>query len=131
LTPDQIGKVLTAADMISEWAGKVRGYAQSFLEGGQTLPGWKLVAKRSNRRWSHEEAATAALEKHLAGEAYEKKILSPAKAEKALKKAGIDPASVVDPLTEKPDAGLVIAPESDARPAVVAQPFLERLEMFD
>ena len=131
LTPDQICQVLVASDIIKEWAAKVRGYAQSLLEGGQKLRGWKLVLKRSNRKWIDEDAAGAVLADYLKDGAFERKILSPAKAEKALKKAGACPEEILGRLAEKPDAGIVIAPETDRRAAVASQPFLDALEMFD
>lgn len=131
LTDEQIVRVLNAAELIKEWAAKVKAYAQSKLEGGSQLPGFKLVAKRANRKWAGDaEEVAKTLESYLGDAAWNKKLVSPAQAEKALKKAGQCAEEIVGRLAEKPDAGLVIAPESDKRPAVQAAPFLEHLEMF-
>ena len=122
LTPDQIVKIMNVADVISSWADEVRAYAQKQMELGVQLPGWKLVAKKSNRGWRDELEAAAVLEKIFGENAYEKKLLSVAKAEDALglrmKKA--DAKKQLEPLWEKPDAGLTIAPVTDKRPALPA-----------
>lgn len=132
LTDEQIVRVLNAAELIKEWAAKVKAYAQSRLEGGAQLPGFKLVAKRANRKWVGDLGEiTSTLESYLGQDAcWVRKLVSPAQAEKALKKAGQCAEEIVGRLAEKPDAGLVIAPESDKRPAVQAAPFQEHLEMF-
>jgi hypothetical protein len=56
------------------------------LATGGKVPGYKLVKGRRKRSWSNEAKALEILEKVLGENAYEKKPLTPAKAEKALGK---------------------------------------------
>lgn len=135
LTPEQIVQVLKAADLFNAWADQVKAYAQYKLEQGEQLPGFKLVEKRANRKWIEESIAAAALEKFLGDDAYEKSLLSIAKAEKELKRRGISADAALQGLWEKPEAGVSIAPESDKRPSVapgieVRSGFLEGVEFL-
>lgn len=115
LTPKDISRVLQASDLFTAWADQVKGYAQNRMEMGLSIPGYKLVAKKSNRVWKDETKATEFLIQRLdEDEVFERKLLSPAKAEKALK--GIDLSALVI----KPEAGVTIAPETDRRKAVNA-----------
>lgn len=120
LTPEQIVKVLNAADILKAWSDEVRAFAQQQMELGVQLPGYKLVAKKSNRAWKEELEAASALQEMLGEDAYEKKLLSPAKAEKALKLVmkGKQAAATLEPYWHKPDTGLTMAPVTDKRPAL-------------
>ena len=124
LTVEEISKALTFAEMMSNWLKGVKAYAQGVLESGEEVPGFKLVAKRSNRKWVSDEEAEELLINFIGEDAYEKKLLSVAKAEKALKNNGLDISDIED-LWEKPDNGLVIAPVSDKRTAVKSSAVLD------
>ena len=80
------------------------------MKGGK-VPGWKVVAKKADRVWKPE--AEAELVKAFKDDAWEKKLLSPAKVEKL--RGGKDIAAKY---AFKPDNGLTLAPEDDKRPAV-------------
>lgn len=121
LAPDQIAKILQASDLFSAWAKEVESFAQSQAESGVKIPGFKLVQKRSNRSWINELDAASALETHLGEEAFERKVLSVAQAEKALKKIKVSAEVVLDGLVEKKEAGLTLVHESDKRAEVVPQ----------
>lgn len=127
LDPAHIAKVLVFSELMSEWVGQIKGYAQQQMEAGVDVPGFKLVRKRSVRKWIDEAQAEEELRKVLGDDAFEHKLLSPAKAEKATKKLGVS----LDALMEKPDNGLVIASESDKRPAVRESAVLEFSESLD
>jgi hypothetical protein len=120
LTPEDIVKIMSVAETFSAWANEVKAYAQSLAEGGTELPGFKLVAKRANRSWTDEEHVAAVLEGVLGDAAYERNVISIAKAEKALKRVGVSPEATLQGLWSKPDNGVVLVPESDSRKAVVA-----------
>lgn len=124
LSDDQIAKVLRFADTLSSWADSVRGEAQSRMEKGGALPGYKLVAKRANRVWADEATAEKTL-CALVGEekAFSKKLVSPAQAEKL-----VDDKQAIAALIQTPDNGLTIAPESDRRKAVQVRPGIEFVE---
>jgi hypothetical protein len=87
------------------------------LENGQTVPGFKLVAKRGIRQWTSEDAVDAWVDTNgLTKEAYESKLRSPAQMEKVLKKYKKElPPELVVSIS----SGSTLAPESDSRPAVL------------
>lgn len=134
LTPEMIVKIMDFSAILSTWADSVRAYAQKQMELGVQLPGYKLVARKSNRAWKDELEAANFLQAQLGPEAaYEKKLLSPSKAEESLglrmKKA--DAKKAIEPYWEKPDAGITIAPETDKRPALPAPGALDFLHDAD
>lgn len=89
LLPD----MLEAADTAEEVITKIREIAHSYLESGRTLEGWKLVAKRANRKWRDEEEAIRVLQEYgLKDKDYltEPELKSPAQVETVVKKYGID-----------------------------------------
>jgi len=127
LSTEEISKIIGLASRFSEWADKIRAYAKCKLEQGENIPGYKLVARRANRRWVKTAKYEDLLCKHLGADAYTRKPLTIAQAEKALKGKGIKAASVKEILNgywEKPDAGSTIVDEKDTRPAL-AIPIIE------
>ena len=84
----QIADYLKKADTLEQWIADVRGLAHQVLDAGKPVPGFKLVAKRAIRQWADENEANHWLDgKGLEpDQIYEKKIISPAGAEKLLKK---------------------------------------------
>jgi Protein of unknown function (DUF2800) len=125
LSKDDLIKVLQSEEILKTWLNSVARYAQQLLINGESLPGYKLVQRKTNRRWIDPDVVNKAM--YLYKWAYEPaKILSVAQMEKAAKanKSIID----VTRWIEKPDGGLVIAPESDRRPAVEVKPAFEVIE---
>ena len=112
-----IGGYLKNADMLEQWITDLRALAHQVLESGKEVPGWKLVAKRATRQWVDEDLAAKALAQDMShDEMYTKKLLSPAQAEKVLKKHGKElPASHVVAIS----SGSTLAPVDDPRPAVL------------
>jgi hypothetical protein len=115
---ERISFVLKHADAVENWFAAVREHAKNLLNAGQEVPGFKLVRGRSNRRWKDEVAAEKMLQKAglKAGVRRVVKVISPAQAEKALKKISkeLNPAMI-----EKPEGALTVVPVADARPAVI------------
>jgi hypothetical protein len=107
---DDIGAALVMADRIEEWISAVRATAHAMLAEGVPVTGYKLVPKRATRQWVDADRAVAALGETI--EMYERTVLSPAKAEKALKKIG---SSLPDDLVVAVSSGDTIAPTSDPR----------------
>lgn len=128
MTPVQLAKVLKAAGIVRAFAEEVQEYAQAKAELGETIPGYKLVRSRSNRIWRDEEKAKIVLEEKFGKEAYERKFVTPAKAEKLCKAKKV-PDSILAELVIKPEAGLSLVAESDRRQAVdVSKP---EIDLFD
>jgi len=118
LTDAQLRQVLDNKKLIQTFLDAVEGHVNERLSHGGTFPGYKMVAGRSVRRWADVEAAEKALRDALGEDAFERKLLSVAKAEKALGKAK---AKSLADLIEKPEGAPTLAPESDKRKALAPQ----------
>ena len=109
---------LQKTELLEQWIADVRGLAYTMLEQDVKVPGYKLVAKRGTRQWVDEEKAVDAL-KSLSlsdNDVYAKKLISPAQAEKLLKKAKQELPS---DLAVSVSSGSTLAVESDPRPAIL------------
>ena len=113
---DQISHYLEQVPLIEGFIKDLQQLAHGLLEEGQKVPGWKLVNKRATRQWTNEDKAVAFLTQ-VGVEAWgEPKPLSPAQAEKVLKKAKIElPADLVVAVS----TGSTLAPADDPRPEVL------------
>lgn len=118
-----MAEYLPMADDMIAWGDRIKKLAHALLEQGATITGYKLVNKRANRSWKDEDKTLRYLAKVglPAPERHVKKIVSPAQAEAALKKAGL-PAELPKSLVESVSSGTTLAPESDKRPAVPVAP---------
>ena len=125
--PDQIGvkrigQILQAKPLITSWLSAVESHAFKLANDGG-LPGFKLVEGRSNRAWRDEaEAQKTLLEMADEATLFERKFISPAKAEKIL---GKTKAKEIQTLIVKPTGKPTLVPESDPR-----QPFNEVADDF-
>lgn len=116
LPVEQIAHYLDQIPMIEAFIKDLQQLAHGLLEEGSAVPGWKLVNKRAARQWTDSDKAVAFLT--LAGvEPYEEKLITPAAAEKLLKKAK---QNLPDDLVIAVSSGSTLAPESDPRPAVAS-----------
>jgi hypothetical protein len=117
LPAESIGSYLQQAELLEQWISDLRGLAFAMLEKNVPVPGYKLVAKRAARQWlSPENAALVLLEDLPKEEVYEASLISPAKAEKALKKLK---KPLPDDLVVSISSGSTLASESDPRPAIL------------
>ncbi len=116
LSMDQMIEVIEKGPLILDWIKAVGAHALHLAETGTKIPGFKLVEKRTNRRWVDAEATETYLKgrRLKVSERYKRTLISPAQAERVLKaKGGADlPAGLV----EKPAGGAALAPVSDKRP---------------
>ena len=116
LPVDQIAHYLEQAPVIEAFIKDLQQLAHGLLENGAKVPGWKLVNKRATRQWTNEDKAVAFMTQAGVEAWAEPKPLSPAQAEKALKKVKIElPADLVVAVS----SGSTLAPENDSRPAVL------------
>jgi hypothetical protein len=113
-----ISTYLKNADMLEAWITDLRSLALQMLESGAQLPEYKLVAKRAIRSWSDEDKAKVALFAYglTESEVLETSLISPAKAEKILKKKKLAlPADCVVAIS----SGNTLASANDPRPSVL------------
>ncbi len=112
----EINDYLQKADIIEAWISDLRALAFQMLEAGVKLPDHKLVAKRATRQWT-EGAKEALLALGLTeSELMESKMISPAQAEKILKKKKL---ALPDEAVVAISSGSTLAPRSDPRPEVL------------
>lgn len=113
-----IAEVMTKGPAVLAWIKSVGVHALGMLERGEEVPGFKLVETRTNRAWVDEEKT----EKYFKGrrfktsEKYNRKLISPAQAEKLIKLKGGVP--LPDRLVTKPEGRAALAPLSDKRPEI-------------
>lgn len=118
LTPEEIGKIIAFEPIITDWLKSLKRHAQSILEAGREVPGYKLVKKKANRKWAgkDEDTAVTILEYVPLGvEIWTEKLKSPAQIEKLIKDK-----DKIRHLITKPDNGNTIAADTDRRQAVKA-----------
>lgn len=115
LTPDKLSVILSNKKLIESWLKAVEEHISHTLLDGEEFPGFKLVAGRSLRKWANEDEAQEQLITLLDEQAFEKKLLTVAKAEKAL---GAKRKKKIENLIIKPEGKPTLAPESDKRPSI-------------
>ena len=116
LPASQIGHYLEQAEILEDWIRSLRELAHEMLENDKPVPGWKLVPKRAVRSWADVKAAEKFLKDNNITPFKEPELLSPAGAEKLLKKSKV---ALPDNLVVAVSSGDTLAPESDPRPAVL------------
>ncbi len=81
-----IGRNLEIVDLAEAWCKAVRARALEYVQAGGDIPGWALAEGRKGaRKWEDESIAREQLINVLGDRAFEKMLISPAKAEKLLK----------------------------------------------
>ena len=121
LSMDRIAELLPKADMVIDWFNDLKSYAlEQATKHGNTVPGFKLVEGRSNRKYSDQDAVAAKLVKSGIPEAtiYDRSLLGITAMEKAIGKKQF--AELLDGLIVKPEGKATLVPESDKRPALAS-----------
>lgn len=89
MTGTMIAEVLNEADVIETWLKAVREKAHKQLEDGVVVPGWKLEAKRAQRKWRDERIVKQRLASEGLDGFLDEKLVTPAQAERLAKKQGV------------------------------------------
>lgn len=110
-----LGQYLTKADVLEGWITDLRALAFQLLEKNIPVPGYKIVQKQARRQWV-DEAKAAAMLTDAGIAAYKQELISPAVAEKSLKKSKL---TLPDDLVKSVSSGTTLASEDDSRPAVL------------
>jgi hypothetical protein len=111
-----LGSYLANADILEDWIKDLRALAHQILDSGAPVPGYKLVAKRGTRQWVDDEKAKNALIYLNVHPYKEPELVSPAQAEKELKKRKM---TLPDDLVVSVSSGTTLASADDPRPAVL------------
>lgn len=112
-TPEQLALILRHEDSFKTLFESVHQRAQMLMNTGEKVPGFKLVATETKRRWikDQEEEIAIKLKERGVQEPWRKQLVTLGQAETLLGKGKIND------LVEKPDPSIVVAPETDKRPA--------------
>ena len=115
LSDAEIADLLTRGKGISKWYEELQTYARDALLDGHTIDGWKVVAGRSTRQFTDQDAALRELE--LAGYdqaiLYERKPLTLAALEKQVGKEAF--AEICGAYITKPPGSPTLVEASDTR----------------
>lgn len=115
----EIGEVMKRAEMLTTWLKRIEDYAlDQVANAGATIPGWKLVEGRSNRKYADQDKVAEALKAAGYAEAliYERNLLGITAMEEALGKKTF--TTLVGDLCIKPPGKAALALETDPRPAM-------------
>lgn len=120
LSNAEVAALLPQLNTLSGWIKALEAHALNELEQGHDVPGYKLVAGRSIRKWRNEEDAEKALRgsKLKVAEIFTKKLISPTQAEKALGKGN----PILQEQVITPEGKPTLAPLKDKRPALEVNP---------
>lgn len=117
MSSEELRKILDVAGLVETWFAACRTHARALLEQKKVTAdelGYKLVEGRASRKWSDEDKAKSWLQGVLGEEAYVVKMVSPAQAEKLLKKDGKKALEGMVSVTR----GVQMVPLSDKRPMI-------------
>lgn len=119
LTDDQIARLIGVAGDLKDWLTSIVEHAQARHDAGDPVPGTKVVEGRGSRQWEDERKAAKVLRRLLPKDYMVSELISPAQAEKALKKRKVKRgedklAALIEHKPGKP----TLVHESDPRPAL-------------
>lgn len=117
LSDEEIGDLLERGAHLVQWYRDLEAYATEALLAGKKIPGWKLVAGRSNRTFSDQDAAIQAVIAAGYDEAlvYDRKPKTLTQLEELMGKAEF--ADKIGGFVVKPPGKPTLAPASDKREA--------------
>lgn len=119
--PDTVAEWLDKVGTVEIWCKKVREFANAEAREGRIPTGYKFVEKRATRKFREPEKAAQMLTLGMDlsdDEIYTpRELLSVAKIEKVVGKKNMEP---LKRFVTQQSSGLVLAPESDPRPAAMA-----------
>lgn len=117
LNDDEIEDVLSKLDDLQKWAKDIFAYAQeAAINHGKQWDGFKLVASRSNRKYTDEDAVAKAAVKAGYKDIYRKSLITITEMEKLMGKKTF--AEVLGGLVIKPQGKPTLVPASDKRAAL-------------
>lgn len=122
----QLARIMKNIPAVEIWISAMKERAEAELSAGHVVPGFKLVQGRAGNRAWKDAAAVLPFLKSLgltAEQLFIKKLVSPAQADKLLKKSKMtdEQAAAYKQMIIRPEGAPVIVEDSDPRPAVKSQ----------
>jgi len=117
LTDVEIEDILLKLDDLTKWAKEILAYAQeAAIEHGKEWHGFKLVAGRTNRKYTDEAAVAQAAIDAGYKDIYKKSLISITEMEKLMGKKTF--SEILGNFVEKPQGKPTLVPASDKRVAI-------------
>ena len=115
LEDTEIAVILAKIDSLVSWANDIKDYALQKTLSGTKFDGYKVVAGRSNRKYTDPETVASVVSK-AGHDPYEKKVLGITAMTSLLGKQKF--SELLGGLIEKPQGKPTLVPETDKRPAL-------------
>ena len=117
LSDEEIEEILGKLDDLIKWANEIQAYAQdAAVNHGKVWQGVKLVATRTNRRYTDEEAVVKAANEAGYHDIFKKSLIPITEMEKLMGKKNF--TTILGSLVEKPLGRPTLVPVTDKRPAL-------------
>ena len=116
LSDDEINELLPGLDDIISWANDLKEYALKAALSGKRWSGYKLVAGRSIRHYTDEDAVAEAARKAGYTDIYKTSLIGVSEMEKLMGKRNF--ADILGALVDKPHGKPTLVPDSDKRPEI-------------
>ena len=117
LSDEEIEEILGKLDDLTKWASEIQAYAQdAAINHGKVWQGFKLVATRTNRKYTDEEAVVQAANEAGYHDIFKKSLIPITEMEKLMGKKNF--TSILGSLVEKPQGRPTLVPVTDKRPAL-------------
>lgn len=115
LTDTEIETILATADQLTAWVADVKEYALRQALSGKQWHGYKVVAGKSNRKYTNPAAVAEAVQSYGKNPYKEPELLGVTAMEQLLGRTQFE--ALLGSLTEKPQGKPTLVPYSDKRPA--------------
>ena len=117
LSDEEVEEILGKLDDLTKWASEIQAYAQdAAINHGKVWQGFKLVATRTNRRYTDEEAVIQAAKDAGYTDIFRKSLIPITEMEKLMSKKEFN--RILGALVEKPQGRPTLVPVTDKRPAL-------------
>jgi hypothetical protein len=121
LSPEEVAELLPNIGFVESWCKDVKTLALQMAEHGTPVPGYKLVAGRSVRRWQDPDEVKQTLMAHgLHAEQFVATKLAGVTAVEKLLGGKKIAAPIMNRLTIKPQGKPTLVPDSDKRDVIAS-----------
>lgn len=117
LSIDEVTDVLAKIPELKAWASNVEAWALAKAQAGTEIPGFKVVAGRSIRKYTDEAAVAEAAKKAGYSDIWDKRLIGITAMQRLMGKHAF--AEVLGGLVVKPEGKPTLVPESGKRPALI------------